>query len=106
VAQLWGAQAKNAWSGPTPAQFVYEEELIASGGPAHRALMARACRNKFDQHAPARDALLATGDRVLVHRARRDSVNLPGALLADIWMRIRNRLRRGNMADGRVQGAG
>jgi len=35
----------------------------------------------------------ATGNRPLVHRMRRDSRTIPGALMADIWMRIRQKLQ-------------
>ncbi len=56
--------------------------------------MREACWAKFTQHPEARRALLATGERPLTHRMRLDSVNIPGALMADIWMRIRDRLRR------------
>jgi predicted NAD-dependent protein-ADP-ribosyltransferase YbiA (DUF1768 family) len=60
--------------------------------------MAEACRAKFTQHAGAREALLSTGSRLLTHRTRRDSRTIPGALMADIWMRLRGQIR-----DGRVE---
>jgi hypothetical protein len=55
--------------------------------------MEQACRAKFSQNEEARTALLATGRRPLVHRMRRDSRTIPGVIMADIWMRIRDRLR-------------
>ncbi len=61
--------------------------------------MARACRAKFAQHPGARAALLATGERPLTHRVRRDSLTIPGALMADIWMQLRKRLRAGESLD-------
>ena len=41
----------------------------------------------------AREALLSTKNRPLVHRMRRDSKTIPGVIMADIWMRIRADLR-------------
>jgi len=35
---------------------------------------------------------LSTGTRPLVHKTLRDSRNIPGAIMAEIWMRIRGRL--------------
>ena len=109
LAALWGREAKASARGPEPDLFVYEGQTFATGGPGHRNLMARACQAKFAQHALARETLLATGERLLLHRVRRDSVNIPGALMADIWMRIRARLRRGGElglqaaeSDGRI----
>ncbi len=58
----------------------------------HWSLMRQACQAKFSQNAVAREVLMATGERPLTHRVRRDSRTIPGALLADIWMRIRARL--------------
>ena len=54
--------------------------------------MRRACEAKFAQHEGARTALLNTGERWLTHRTRKDSRTIPGAIMADIWMRIRARL--------------
>jgi hypothetical protein len=42
----------------------------------------------------ARAALLSTCERPLQHPMRRDSEIIPGINMADIWMRIRNRLRQ------------
>ncbi len=57
--------------------------------------MFEACQAKFAGNLEAREALLSTGDRPLVHKTRRDSKTIPGALMADIWMRIRAHLQRG-----------
>jgi predicted NAD-dependent protein-ADP-ribosyltransferase YbiA (DUF1768 family) len=96
VAELFGLEAKRAANGqPASESFVYDGETYAIGGPEHRALMAEACRAKFTQHAGAREALLSTGSRPLTHRTRRDSRTIPGVLMADIWMRLRQRLRNG-----------
>jgi predicted NAD-dependent protein-ADP-ribosyltransferase YbiA (DUF1768 family) len=57
--------------------------------------MHRACWAKFSTHAEAQAALLATGERPLVHRLRRDSRTIPGVIMAEIWMKIRRRLREG-----------
>jgi predicted NAD-dependent protein-ADP-ribosyltransferase YbiA (DUF1768 family) len=56
--------------------------------------MEKACRAKFTQHAAARDALLSTRGRPLVHQVKRDSRNIPGVIMAAIWTRIRDRLMR------------
>jgi hypothetical protein len=56
--------------------------------------MEKACRAKFSQHAAARDALLSTRGRPLVHHVKRDSKNIPGVIMAAIWTRIRERLLR------------
>ena len=94
IAALCGLEARRAGQAlRQPEGFRYEGETIAAGGPAHRDLMLRACRAKFEQNALAREALLATGERPLTHCVRRDSRMIPGALMADIWMRIRARLR-------------
>jgi hypothetical protein len=57
--------------------------------------MERACRAKFAQHSESAAALLATGTRPLVHRMRRDSRTIPGVIMAEIWMRIRQDLIQG-----------
>jgi predicted NAD-dependent protein-ADP-ribosyltransferase YbiA (DUF1768 family) len=99
VAELFGLEAKRAANGqPQCESFVYDRATYATGGPEHRALMAEVCRAKFTQHAGAREALLSTGSRPLIHRTRRDSRTIPGALMADIWMRLREQIRDGRVA--------
>jgi len=94
TARLSGPEAKKAGvAAGLPATITHGGATIATGSPAHWALMHMACRAKFSQHAGARTALLATGERWLVHRVRRDSRTIPGAILADIWMRVRRELR-------------
>ena len=94
VAHLWGLEARHSGSKlPRAATFTYAGETYATGGPGHHTLMRRACEAKFAQNAEARDALLATGERPLTHRVPRDSATIPGALMADIWMRIRHAIR-------------
>jgi ribA/ribD-fused uncharacterized protein len=96
VAALWGKPAKQAArEAPEIERFVYDGETYAVGGAGHRSLMLQACRAKFDQHAGACEALLATGNRPLTHRVRRDSKTIPGVVMAEIWMRIRAGLRNG-----------
>lgn len=68
---------------------------VAAGSPEHWALMRGACEAKFSQNDEARTALLATGERWLTHKVRRDSRTIPGAIMADIWMKIRTRLQDG-----------
>jgi predicted NAD-dependent protein-ADP-ribosyltransferase YbiA (DUF1768 family) len=95
VAALWGKEAKRAGDGLGEVdEFVYEGATCAVGGHGHRSLMLEACRAKFNQNAEARQALLATGNRPLMHRVRRDSKTIPGVVMAEIWMRIRDGLHR------------
>lgn len=94
IAKLWGGEAKGrGGSVDQPAEFVYEDVTIASGSPEHWALMRKACDAKFTQNSEAREALLATGERWLTHKVRRDSRTIPGVVMAEIWMRIRAKLR-------------
>jgi hypothetical protein len=55
--------------------------------------MRRACAAKFTQDDAALAALLSTGTRPPAHRMRRDSRSIPGAMLSQIWMDIRAKLR-------------
>lgn len=71
----------------------YGDTEITVGTWDHWQLMGRACRAKFEQNAEARVALLATGDRPLVHSVRRDSRTIPGVIMAQIWMRIRREIK-------------
>lgn len=66
---------------------------IAVGTFEHWRLMEQACAAKFKQNADARMALLATGERPLVHIVKRDSRSIPGVIMAQIWMRLRSQLR-------------
>jgi len=94
MAKLWGGEAKGRGGSATqPSEFAYDGVMIAAGSPEHWALMRAACEAKFTQHDEARIALLATGERWLTHKVRRDSRTIPGAIMADIWMRIRARLQ-------------
>lgn len=95
IAQLWGTAAKRAAHGvPAHDAFLYDGEAFTYAGPRHRALMFEACRAKFTQNVAACDALIATGDRPLTHLPRRDSTTIPGALMAECWMRLRADLRK------------
>lgn len=94
IAKLAGPEAKAAGDAlGQPTEFEYGGARIAAGSPEHWALMQAACMAKFQQNEAARMALLATGERWLMHRVRRDSRTIPGAIMADIWMRIRDRLQ-------------
>jgi predicted NAD-dependent protein-ADP-ribosyltransferase YbiA (DUF1768 family) len=96
VATLPSPQARKAGEGQGyGAAVTYEGETIPVGTWAHWRLMERACWAKFTQNEEARQALLSTGTRPLVHRVRRDSKAIPGVIMADIWMRVRARLREG-----------
>jgi predicted NAD-dependent protein-ADP-ribosyltransferase YbiA (DUF1768 family) len=92
IAALSGTAAKNAGPRVWPPTFDYDGRTYPSGAHPHWTLMRRACQAKFSQNAEARAALLATGVRPLTHKVRRDSRTIPGALMADIWMRIRAKL--------------
>jgi predicted NAD-dependent protein-ADP-ribosyltransferase YbiA (DUF1768 family) len=81
----------------------YEGERIVVGAWRHWELMDRACWAKFTQNIDARDALLSTGQRTLTHRVRRDSKTIPGAIMADIWMKIRRKLQKIEEREEEVQ---
>jgi predicted NAD-dependent protein-ADP-ribosyltransferase YbiA (DUF1768 family) len=93
IAALWGGEARKAGTKAQQPTFVYEGRSCFFGGADHHDLMREACRAKFTQSAVARAALLASGERPLTHQVRRDSRTIPGALLADIWMKLRAELR-------------
>lgn len=93
MAKLWGSEAKDIGSKvEQPVEFDWQGVTITAGSPEHWALMRAACTAKFSQHAEAKTALLATEERWLTHKVRRDSRTIPGAIMADIWMRIRAHL--------------
>lgn len=93
VAPLFGKDAMLAGAdAPVSDTFVYGGQIIRVGAFDHWQLMTIACRAKFSQHEGARRALLATGERPLTHKTRRDSRTIPGVIMADIWMKIRYRL--------------
>lgn len=93
LARLWGAEAREAGKpAGQPASFIYDGTQIAAGSPEHWQMMRRACSAKFGQNAGAQAALLATGARWLTHRTRRDSRTIPGAIMAQIWMDLRETL--------------
>ena len=93
IAKLSGAEAKGRGSAiGQPPQFDYDGASVTAGSPEHWALMRAACVAKFAQHDGARVALLATGERWLTHKVRKDSRTIPGVIMADIWMQIRAKL--------------
>lgn len=94
IAALDGPLAKHAAiERPYAATVHYGGQDIPTGTYDHWQLMRRACEAKFAQNGDARAALLGTGDRPLVHSVRRDSRSIPGIVMADIWMRLRAKLR-------------
>jgi hypothetical protein len=94
IALLAGVEAWTARKGQDGGdELVYDGAVIRVGSPDHWLLMERACRAKFTQDGRAREALLGTGEHQLTHRMRRDSRTIPGAVMAGIWMRIRDQLR-------------
>jgi predicted NAD-dependent protein-ADP-ribosyltransferase YbiA (DUF1768 family) len=95
VATLHGHAARSAGAvAPAAVTFEYGGRTIRVGTADHWDLMANACWAKFLQNQAAREALIGTGDRPLTHKVRHDSRNIPGVVMADIWMRIRRGLER------------
>jgi predicted NAD-dependent protein-ADP-ribosyltransferase YbiA (DUF1768 family) len=95
LAELWGPAARDAGHhAPAADTFVYGGETVRVGTWGHWQLMEKACEAKFAQHAAAREALVSTRNRPLVHQVKPDSKNIPGVIMAAIWMRIRDRLDR------------
>src|SRR6516165_9802254 len=95
IAVLDGAAAKRASAEePYGSHVSYGGRAVAVGTWDHWQLMRRACRAKFEQNEDARLALLATGRRPLIHKLRRDSRTIPGVIMAEIWMALRDRLLR------------
>jgi predicted NAD-dependent protein-ADP-ribosyltransferase YbiA (DUF1768 family) len=95
LAPLHGAKAKDAgFYAPKANAIVYAGESVRVGTWEHWQLMERATIAKFEQSAAAREALLSTGGRPLMHQMKNDSRTIPGAILAEIWMRCRTALRR------------
>jgi predicted NAD-dependent protein-ADP-ribosyltransferase YbiA (DUF1768 family) len=94
IAALAGPVAKQeSEKRPYGSHVVYGGQTIPVGAFDHWQLMRRACKAKFEQNENARTALLATGDRPLIHVVRRDSRTIPGVIMAEIWMELRARLR-------------
>jgi predicted NAD-dependent protein-ADP-ribosyltransferase YbiA (DUF1768 family) len=95
IATLAGPVAKQeSEKQPYGSHVVYGGGMIAVGAFDHWQLMRRACRAKFAQNENARAALLGTGERPLIHRVRHDSRTIPGVIMAEIWMDLRDELRR------------
>ena len=90
IAGLAGPRAKAAGrAAPASDVIVYGGRNVRVGTVDHWTLMERANHAKFEQHRPARMALLSTGSRPLQHRVARDSQTIPGVIMADVWMRAR-----------------
>ena len=95
IATLVGPIAKQeSEKRPYGSHVVYGGQTIPVGAFDHWQLMRRACQAKFEQNENARTALLATGDRPLIHVVRHDSRTIPGVIMAEIWMQLRAGLRR------------
>jgi len=90
IAPLFGGAARRAgFDAPESATIKYRDEVIRVGTADHWRLMSLACAAKFNQHDAAREALIGTAPRPLVHKTRKDSRTIPGVIMADIWMKIR-----------------
>lgn len=95
IAALSGARTKSDKTIPKyGATLQYGDATIVVGTWDHWQLMKRACTAKFQQNDGARNALVSTGDRPLVHKVRRDSKVIPGVIMADIWMNIRKAISK------------
>lgn len=96
IAAMDGSAAKReSERQPYPLQVAYAGRMITVGTYEHWQLMHRACLAKFQQNENARLALLGTGNRRLVHRIEPDSRTIPGVIMADIWMTLRESFQRG-----------
>jgi predicted NAD-dependent protein-ADP-ribosyltransferase YbiA (DUF1768 family) len=94
IAAMDGRAAKRASNKqPYGSHVTYDSRAIPVGTFEHWELMRRACTAKFAQNTDARAALLATGERPLIHVVRRDSRTIPGVIMAQIWMQLRAQLR-------------
>jgi predicted NAD-dependent protein-ADP-ribosyltransferase YbiA (DUF1768 family) len=101
IAPLHGREARRVGTAAEPSDTIeYGDQVVRVGTADHWRLMSRACWAKFSQHAEARNALLNTGDRPLVHRVRRDSRTIPGVIMAQIWIDVRRGLYKGPTHDG------
>jgi predicted NAD-dependent protein-ADP-ribosyltransferase YbiA (DUF1768 family) len=90
IAALWGSTARDAGhDAPASDELHYDGARVRIGTWEHWQLMKRAAVAKFEQHAEARAALISTGSRPLVHEVEPDSKNIPGVIMAQIWMQIR-----------------
>jgi hypothetical protein len=95
LASLHGGEARDAGLlAPAADAFDYGGRRIRTGTFEHWQLMERACLAKFEQNPAARGALLSTGHRPITHRVEPDSRNIPGAIMAEIWMRIRDHFQK------------
>jgi len=108
IACLHGQEACRAgFDAPDTDLVEYRGRSIRCGTADHWGLMATACWAKFNQHEEAKRALLATGERPLHHKTRRDSRNIPGVVMADIWMKVRRALiKRADVFEGADSGDG
>lgn len=93
IAQLHGQEARKAGRFAEKSDVThYGGRVVRIGTYEHWQLMYHACKAKFTQHEAAKQALLDTGERPLLHKTLRDSRTIPGVMMADIWMRIRRQL--------------
>lgn len=94
IRALDGLAAKKAGEAyPYEEAVTYRGQEIAVGSPEHWVLMRRAVEAKFRANDRARAALLSTGNTPLVHQIGVDSKTIPGAVMASIWMEVRDLLR-------------
>ena len=78
LAPLHGAKAKDAgFSAPQADTIIYAGQTVRVGTWEHWQLMERATVAKFAQNVTARDVLLSTGERPLMHQMKNDSRTIP-----------------------------
>jgi len=95
IRKLYGKEAKKFGNRVKYTKFIkYQGQKIKVGSNEHWDLMYKACENKFTQNENAKSALLNTGIRPLYHKPRKDSVVIPGSIMAEMWMDIRSKLRK------------
>lgn len=93
ISRLYGKEAMEAGAhASVSTTFEYQGNTYRVGTIDHWELMEAACRAKFMQHEDSRFALLSTGKRPLTHITNKDSRNIPGVIMAEIWMKIRREL--------------
>lgn len=102
IQKLHGKEAKKAGSREKYKKFIYyQNQKIRVGSKEHWDLMYSACEHKFAQHLDSQKALLDTGIRPLYHKPRKDSVVIPGTIMAEMWMNLRSKLRKEKNMDSK-----
>lgn len=100
IAKLYGKEAMNTGNyGDNTEFFKYQDKAFRIGSYEHWQLMKQACMAKFTQNSKARNALLNTNKRPLIHRTKKESRTIPNPIMADIWMKVREIVRKKSLND-------